>query len=91
MLEKAAAAAGTALEPTKQQFLKQAGIGRFGAAEEIADAMVFCAVAGGALDDRHRASYRRRRGEVGLTGRFLQWFQGDLPCPVPSGKIFLFS
>jgi len=41
MLEKAAASKKIALEEAKQQFLKQAGIGRFGQAEEIADAMAF--------------------------------------------------
>jgi 3-oxoacyl-[acyl-carrier protein] reductase len=41
MLEKAAAAKSIALDEAKQQFLKQAGIGRFGEAEEIADAIAF--------------------------------------------------
>src|SRR5258705_2690092 len=41
MLEKAAASKKIALAETKQQFLKQAGIGRFGEAEEIADLMAF--------------------------------------------------
>ncbi len=40
MLEKAAAKKAT-LEEAKQQFLKQAGISRFGAPEEIADIMAF--------------------------------------------------
>jgi NAD(P)-dependent dehydrogenase (short-subunit alcohol dehydrogenase family) len=41
MLEKAAASRKITLEEAKLQFLKQAGIGRFGEAEEIADAMAF--------------------------------------------------
>lgn len=41
MLEKAAASGKIALEEAKQQFLKQAGISRFGEAEEIADVMAF--------------------------------------------------
>jgi 3-oxoacyl-[acyl-carrier protein] reductase len=41
MLEKAAAAKKMTLDDAKQQFLKQAGIGRFGEAEEIADVMAF--------------------------------------------------
>lgn len=41
MLERAAASKNIALDEAKQQFLKQAGIGRFGEAEEIADAMAF--------------------------------------------------
>jgi NAD(P)-dependent dehydrogenase (short-subunit alcohol dehydrogenase family) len=41
MLEKAAAARKIALEDAKQQFLKQAGISRFGEVEEIADLMAF--------------------------------------------------
>jgi 3-oxoacyl-[acyl-carrier protein] reductase len=41
MLEKAAASKKITLEETKQQFLKQAGISRFGEAEEIADVMAF--------------------------------------------------
>jgi 3-oxoacyl-[acyl-carrier protein] reductase len=41
MLEKAAAAGKVTLEEAKQQFLRQAGIGRFGTAEEIADVMAF--------------------------------------------------
>jgi 3-oxoacyl-[acyl-carrier protein] reductase len=41
MLEKAAASNKIGLEDTKQRFLKQAGIGRFGKAEEIADVMAF--------------------------------------------------
>jgi hypothetical protein len=51
-----------ALEEAKLKFLKQAGIGRFGKAEEIAD------LAGGALDDWDCASNGWRRSEVGLTG-----------------------
>ncbi|HEX3441967.1 MAG TPA: SDR family oxidoreductase [Pseudolabrys sp.] len=41
MLEKAAASRKITLEETKQQFLTQAGISRFGEAEEIADVMAF--------------------------------------------------
>lgn len=41
MLEKVAASKMITLEETKQQFLKQAGIARFGEAEEIADLMAF--------------------------------------------------
>lgn len=41
MLEKAAAAKGVSLDQAKQGFLKQAGIARFGEAEEIADVMAF--------------------------------------------------
>jgi 3-oxoacyl-[acyl-carrier protein] reductase len=41
MLEKAAAARIITLEEAKQQFLKQAGINRFGEADEIADVMAF--------------------------------------------------
>jgi 3-oxoacyl-[acyl-carrier protein] reductase len=41
MLEKAAASRKITLEEAKQQFLKQAGISRFGEAEEIADLMAF--------------------------------------------------
>ena len=41
MLEKVAAARKVTLEDAKLQFLKQAGIGRFGEAEEIADVMAF--------------------------------------------------
>jgi 3-oxoacyl-[acyl-carrier protein] reductase len=41
MLEKAAASKKVTLEDAKQQFLKQAGISRFGEAEEIADVMAF--------------------------------------------------
>ena len=41
MLEKAAASKKVALEEAKQQFLKLAGISRFGEAEEIADIMAF--------------------------------------------------
>lgn len=41
MLEKAAEAKKTGIDDIKQQFLKQAGIGRFGTAEEIADVMAF--------------------------------------------------
>ena len=41
MLEKAAASKKVTLEEAKQQFLKQAGISRFGEAEEIADVMAF--------------------------------------------------
>ena len=41
MLEKAAVSKKITLEEAKQQFLKQAGISRFGEPEEIADAMAF--------------------------------------------------
>jgi 3-oxoacyl-[acyl-carrier protein] reductase len=41
MIEKAAASRKIALEEAKQQFLKQAGISRFGQAEEVADVMAF--------------------------------------------------
>ena len=41
MLEKIAASKMITLEEAKQQFLKQAGISRFGEAEEIADVMAF--------------------------------------------------
>ena len=41
MLERAAASKKIMLEETNQQFLKQAGIARFGEAEEIADLMAF--------------------------------------------------
>jgi len=41
MLEKAAAPKKITLEEAKRQFLKQAGISRFGEAEEIADVMAF--------------------------------------------------
>ena len=41
MLEKAAASKRITLEEAKQQFLKQAGISRFGEADEIADLMAF--------------------------------------------------
>src|SRR4029077_14439580 len=41
MLERAAASKMITLEDAKQQFLKQAGISRFGEAEEIADVMAF--------------------------------------------------
>jgi 3-oxoacyl-[acyl-carrier protein] reductase len=41
MLEKAATSKNIGLEQAKQQFLKQAGISRFGEAEEIADVMAF--------------------------------------------------
>ena len=41
MLEKVAASKMITLEETKQQLLKQAGIARFGEAEEIADLMAF--------------------------------------------------
>jgi 3-oxoacyl-[acyl-carrier protein] reductase len=41
MLEKAAAAKHTDLEETKRMFLRQAGITRFGTAEEIAELMAF--------------------------------------------------
>lgn len=41
MLEKAAGSKKVSLEEAKQNFLKKAGIGRFGDAEEIADVMAF--------------------------------------------------
>ena len=41
MLEKAAASKKITLEEAKRQFLKQAGISRFGEAEEIAEVMAF--------------------------------------------------
>jgi 3-oxoacyl-[acyl-carrier protein] reductase len=41
MLERAAAAKEINIEEAKQSFLKQAGIARFGTAEEIADLMAF--------------------------------------------------
>jgi 3-oxoacyl-[acyl-carrier protein] reductase len=41
MLEKAAAAQKNTREETEQRFLKQAGISRFGKAEEIAEVMAF--------------------------------------------------
>jgi 3-oxoacyl-[acyl-carrier protein] reductase len=41
MLEKLAAAGKITLEQAKQQFLKQAGISRFGTPEEIADIIAF--------------------------------------------------
>jgi 3-oxoacyl-[acyl-carrier protein] reductase len=41
MLEKAAASKKITLEEAERQFLKQAGISRFGEAEEIADVMAF--------------------------------------------------
>jgi 3-oxoacyl-[acyl-carrier protein] reductase len=41
MLEKVATSKMITLEETKQQFLKQAGIARFGEAEKIADLMAF--------------------------------------------------
>lgn len=41
MLEKVAAAKNISLDDTKQGFLKQAGIRRFGSAEEIAEVMAF--------------------------------------------------
>jgi 3-oxoacyl-[acyl-carrier protein] reductase len=41
MIEKVAAARKIGVEEAKQQFLKQAGIARFGEAEEIADLMAF--------------------------------------------------
>ena len=41
MLEKAAASKKITLEEAKRQFLKQAGVARFGEAEEIADVMAF--------------------------------------------------
>ena len=41
MLERAAAAQKITLEEIEQRFLKQAGVGRFGKAEEIAEVMAF--------------------------------------------------
>jgi 3-oxoacyl-[acyl-carrier protein] reductase len=41
MLEKAAAAKGVSVDQARQGFLKQAGIARFGEAEEIAEVMAF--------------------------------------------------
>jgi len=41
MLEKAAASKNVGIEEAKQGFLKQAGIGRFGEPEEIADLLAF--------------------------------------------------
>ena len=41
MLEKAAASRKVTLEEARRQFLKQAGISRFGEADEIADVMAF--------------------------------------------------
>ena len=41
MLETAAASKNVTLEEAKQHFLKQAGISRFGEADEIADVMAF--------------------------------------------------
>lgn len=41
MLEKTAASRNIPFEAAKQQFLKQAGISRFGEAEEIGDLMAF--------------------------------------------------
>jgi 3-oxoacyl-[acyl-carrier protein] reductase len=41
LLEKVAASKAITLDEAKQRFLKQAGIGRFGEAEEIADVMAF--------------------------------------------------
>jgi 3-oxoacyl-[acyl-carrier protein] reductase len=41
MIEKAAASRKMGVEEAKQQFLKQAGIGRFGEPEEIAELMAF--------------------------------------------------
>lgn len=41
MIEKAATSKKISLEDAKQQFLKQAGISRFGEAEEIADVIAF--------------------------------------------------
>jgi 3-oxoacyl-[acyl-carrier protein] reductase len=41
MLEKLAAAGKITLEQAEQQFLKQAGISRFGTPEEIADIIAF--------------------------------------------------
>jgi 3-oxoacyl-[acyl-carrier protein] reductase len=41
MLEKAAASKKIALDEARQQFLQQAGISRFGEAEEVADLMAF--------------------------------------------------
>jgi 3-oxoacyl-[acyl-carrier protein] reductase len=41
MLEKVAASKNVGIEEAKYQFLKEAGIGRFGEAEEIADVIAF--------------------------------------------------
>ena len=41
MIEKAAANRKVTVDEAKQQFLKQAGISRFGEAGEIADLMAF--------------------------------------------------
>jgi 3-oxoacyl-[acyl-carrier protein] reductase len=41
MLDKVAAARKVTTEEAKQGFLKQAGISRFGAAEEVAELMAF--------------------------------------------------
>ena len=41
MLERVAAAKNISLDETKQGFLKQAGIKRFGSAEEIVEVMAF--------------------------------------------------
>jgi 3-oxoacyl-[acyl-carrier protein] reductase len=41
MLQKAAASKQSTLEEAQQPFLRQAGISRFGEAEEIADVMAF--------------------------------------------------
>jgi 3-oxoacyl-[acyl-carrier protein] reductase len=41
MLEKAAAAKKISVEEAKQQFLRQAGLCRFGEPEEIADLIAF--------------------------------------------------
>jgi 3-oxoacyl-[acyl-carrier protein] reductase len=41
MIERAAEAKKISVEAAKQQFLEQAGISRFGEAEEIADVMAF--------------------------------------------------
>jgi 3-oxoacyl-[acyl-carrier protein] reductase len=41
MIEKAAASRKVTVDEAKQQFLRQAGIGRFGEAEEIADLVAF--------------------------------------------------
>jgi len=57
MLERAAASKKIMLEETNQQFLKQAGIARFGEAEEIADLMA--------------SSSRRRR--AGLPAPCFAW------------------
>jgi len=67
MLEKVAASKMITLEETKQQLLKQAGIARFGEAEEIADLMAFIVSPAAALDDRHGASHGWWRGEVSVT------------------------